>query len=92
MDFKTNIAYRKEMLIKLLNNVLSHENEIIDALYQDFKKPAFEAVLTETSYVVSELKDTIKNIKNGLNLRLFYLRYLIFHLGILSTKNHTEKY
>lgn len=51
------------MLIKLLNNVLSHENEIIDALYQDFKKPAFEAVLTETSYVVSELKDTIKNIK-----------------------------
>ncbi|NRT12433.1 aldehyde dehydrogenase [Flavobacterium sp. 14A] len=63
MDFKTNIAYRKEMLIKLLNNVLSHENEIIDALYQDFKKPAFEAVLTETSYVVSELKDTIKNIK-----------------------------
>ena len=63
MDFKTNIAYRKEMLIKLLNNVLLHENEIIDALYQDFKKPAFEAVLTETSYVVSELKDTIKNIK-----------------------------
>jgi aldehyde dehydrogenase (NAD+) len=26
------------------------------------QKPAFEAVLTETSYVISELKDTIKNL------------------------------
>jgi aldehyde dehydrogenase (NAD+) len=62
MNYKTNIAYRKETLIKLLNNVIFHENEIVQALYDDFKKPAFEAVLTETSYVISELKDTIKNI------------------------------
>jgi aldehyde dehydrogenase (NAD+) len=31
-------------------------------LYNDFKKPAFEAVLTETNYVISDLKETIKNI------------------------------
>lgn len=62
MNYKTNIDYRKETLIKLLNNVIIHENEIIQALYDDFKKPAFEAVLTETNYVISELKDTIKNI------------------------------
>ena len=62
MNYKTNIAARKETLIKLLNVIITHENEIIDALYQDFKKPAFEAVLTETNYVISELKDTIKNI------------------------------
>ena len=62
MDYKTNIAYRKEVLIKLLNVIITHENEIIEALYSDFRKPAFEAVLTETNYVISELKDTIKNL------------------------------
>jgi aldehyde dehydrogenase (NAD+) len=64
MEYKTNINYRKESLIKLLNAVIVHENEIIQALYEDFKKPAFEAVLTETSYVILELKDTIKHLKN----------------------------
>ena len=62
MNYKTNIGSRKETLIKLLNVIITHENEIIQALYDDFKKPAFEAVLTETNYVISELKDTIKNI------------------------------
>jgi aldehyde dehydrogenase (NAD+) len=63
MNYKTDIAYRKETLIKLLNVIITHENEIIDALYSDFRKPAFEAVLTETNYVISELKDTIKNLQ-----------------------------
>jgi aldehyde dehydrogenase (NAD+) len=62
MSYKTNIEYRKETLIKLLDTIIIHEDEIIKALYDDFKKPAFEAVLTETSYVISELKDTIKNL------------------------------
>ena len=64
MDYRTNINFRKEVLIKLLNAVIVHENEIIQALYDDFKKPAFEAVLTETSYVIIDLKATIKNLKN----------------------------
>lgn len=62
MDYKQNINFRKETLLKLLNNVITHENEIIQALYEDFKKPDFEAVLTETNYVISELKYTINNI------------------------------
>lgn len=62
MNYKTNIAHRKEALIKLLDVIITHENEIIEALYSDFRKPAFEAVLTETNYVISELKDTIKNL------------------------------
>lgn len=64
MEYRTNVNFRKEVLIKLLNAVIIHENEIIQALHDDFKKPAFEAVLTETSYVIIELKDTIKNLKN----------------------------
>ena len=62
MDHKTDINYRKESLKKLLQVITKHEDAIIKALYNDFKKPAFEAVLTETNYVLSDLKETIKNI------------------------------
>jgi aldehyde dehydrogenase (NAD+) len=64
MSYKLNVGSRKEALIKLLDVIIKHENEIIQALHEDFKKPPFESVLTETSYVISELKDTIKNIKS----------------------------
>ena len=63
MEYKTNVNYRKERLKKLLHCIENNEDEIVQALYNDFKKPAFEAVLTETNYVISELKDTIKNIE-----------------------------
>lgn len=62
MNYKTSLSFRKETLIQLLNAIVIHEDEIIEALYDDFKKPAFEAVLTETNYVITELKDTIKNL------------------------------
>jgi aldehyde dehydrogenase (NAD+) len=63
MEFKKNIQYRKDTLQKLLLSIQVNEEKIIQALYKDFKKPAFEAVLTETNYVISDLKNTIKNIK-----------------------------
>ncbi|RKS93744.1 aldehyde dehydrogenase (NAD+) [Flavobacterium limicola] len=62
MNYKTDIKSRKESLNKLLHNLIKYEDAIIKALYDDFKKPAFEAVLTETNYVISDLKETIKNI------------------------------
>ena len=62
MNYKTSLAFRKETLVKLLNAIVLLEDEIVQALYDDFKKPAFEAVLTETNYVITELKDTIKNL------------------------------
>ncbi|MDG2431690.1 aldehyde dehydrogenase [Flavobacterium sp.] len=64
MNYKTNISYRKETLVKLLHNLITHEDEIVAALHKDFKKPAFESVITETNYVITELKHTIKNIKS----------------------------
>lgn len=63
MDYKNDIGYRKETLKKLLYNIQKSEDLIVKALYDDFKKSEFEAVLTETSYIISELKDTIKNIR-----------------------------
>jgi len=62
MDYTNDIGYRKETLKKLLYNIQKSEDLIVKALYDDFKKPEFEAVLTETNYVISDLKDTIKNI------------------------------
>jgi aldehyde dehydrogenase (NAD+) len=64
MNFKTDVNYRKKSLKKLLENIIKYEEEIVEALYKDFKKPAFEAVLTETNYVISDLKATIKNINS----------------------------
>jgi len=64
MDFKTNTAFRKESLKKLLHVILTKEEAILQALYDDFKKPAFESVLTETNYVISDLKHTIKNLES----------------------------
>lgn len=63
MDYKSNIKFRKECLIRLLFSIEENEARIIEALYKDFKKPEFEAVLTETNYVISDLKHTIKNLK-----------------------------
>ena len=62
MNHKNDISYRKESLKKLLHNIIENEEAIIKALYDDFKKPAFEAVLTETNYVISDLKETIKRM------------------------------
>ena len=62
MNYKTDVQYRKELLKKLLHVITQYEKQIIQALFDDFKKPAFEAVLTETNYVISDLKETIKNI------------------------------
>ncbi len=63
MDYKSNIQFRKETLTRLLYSIEENEKRIIKALYKDFKKPEFEAVLTETNYVIGDLKQTIKNIK-----------------------------
>lgn len=60
--FRTDINYRKQCLTKLLHAIEENENEIAKALYKDFKKSEFEAYLTETFIVISELKNIIKNI------------------------------
>ena len=63
MNYKLDVSYRKKSLENLLENIIQYENEILEALHLDFKKPYFEGFLTETNYVVSDLKATIKNIE-----------------------------
>ena len=64
--FKTgktkNIDYRKQLLKQLQSELIKQENNITKALYDDFKKPEFESVISETAIVLQDLKRTIKNI------------------------------
>ncbi|WP_094157731.1 aldehyde dehydrogenase [Flavobacterium psychrophilum] len=62
MNNLPSISQRKDALKKLLKNIIIHEEEILEALYKDFKKPRFEGIVTETSYIISELKNTINKI------------------------------
>jgi len=63
MRGRTSVSERKETLKKLLYVLDKRESAIIAALRDDFGKPAFETVLTETFVVRSELKATIRNIR-----------------------------
>ena len=64
MDYKNNINFRKQSLIKLLHVINLYEKEITEALYKDFKKPAFETFVTETNIVLDDLRHTINNINS----------------------------
>ena len=63
--FKTGktkaVNFRRESLINLKKELIKRENDIIEALSRDFKKPAFENVLTETTVVLSDLDLMIKH-------------------------------
>ena len=58
-----SIAERKNYLKQFAIELELVENTICEAIYEDFKKPAFEAVLTETQYVKSVLKELISNLE-----------------------------
>ncbi|MDP2089033.1 MAG: aldehyde dehydrogenase [Flavobacteriaceae bacterium] len=57
-----DISFRKKALKRLLEEVQNNEEAIQNALYQDFKKPAFESYISEIGIVISELKLAIKKL------------------------------
>lgn len=59
-----NVAYRKKLLVKLKNEILLKEDAICDALYKDFRKSKFEALLTETQFILAELATAIKRVNH----------------------------
>jgi aldehyde dehydrogenase (NAD+) len=59
-----SISERKTVLKKLLKNIEIHEVEILESLHKDFKKPKFESIVSETSYVINDLKNTIRNLSS----------------------------
>ena len=59
-----NVEVRKKSLKLLLKNILQYEDEVITALFKDFGKPPFESLITETNYVISDLKHTLKKMES----------------------------
>lgn len=64
--FKTgltkDISYRRAALVRFRESIQRHEQDIINALISDFKKPPFETLATEVSVVLKELNLAIKDI------------------------------
>ena len=65
--FKKNItrelSYRIEQLTKLKSVLKENEDRIVDALQDDFKKPALETFGTEIGMLYSEIDHILKHIK-----------------------------
>jgi aldehyde dehydrogenase (NAD+) len=58
-----DVKYRIEILKKLRSLIISHENDIVDALWKDFHKPEFEVIATESRFVIKELNNAMRNLK-----------------------------
>jgi aldehyde dehydrogenase (NAD+) len=58
------VEFRKEQLIKLRSTLKSYEQELTDAVYQDFQKGSFNTFLTEFSGLYAELDNAIRNVKS----------------------------
>jgi aldehyde dehydrogenase (NAD+) len=54
------IQYRKNQLLSLRGAIKDNEKTILDALYDDLRKPPFEAYITEVGAVLEDLKEAIE--------------------------------
>ena len=57
-----NIEFRKRKLIELKNTLVIREIDILSAINKDLGKHYYESYLTEYFMIISEIKETIKNI------------------------------
>jgi aldehyde dehydrogenase (NAD+) len=70
LKLRTSTAEERiELIQKLHDWVLSHREEIRNALYSDYRKPFTETDISEIYPVVSEAKHTIKNLKHWMKAK-----------------------
>jgi aldehyde dehydrogenase (NAD+) len=60
-------AFRKEQLKKLQAAVKKYETQLHEALYADLKKSPEECWVTETGFLLSEISNTLKHLKNWMH-------------------------
>lgn len=63
---KTTAQDRIAKLKKLEQLVLKYQNQLVEAIYKDFGKPAAETVATEVLPTITEIRHTIKSLKGWL--------------------------
>jgi len=65
--FETGItksySFRRQQLIKLRDAVRKNEQALHEALYADLKKSPEECWVTETGFLISEINNTLKHLK-----------------------------
>lgn len=59
-----DLEFRMAQLRFLQQAIRRHEQALFDAMYADFRKPAFESFATEVGFVELELKLTLKKLKD----------------------------
>ncbi len=59
-----DVEFRIMMLKKLKNSIKSYEHNVLDALWEDFRKSNFEAYATEVGIVLDEIDLTIKKLRS----------------------------
>ena len=84
-----DIAFRKSCLKRLLNELQKREKDIAKALYDDFRKPEFESVMTETGIVINELKLAIRKLNSWAKSR--YIRPVLVNFPS-SSRIYREPY
>ncbi|MEQ9307954.1 MAG: aldehyde dehydrogenase [Balneolaceae bacterium] len=58
-----SLDYRIKQLEQLKSLLRDNEQELIDAVYSDFKKPAFETFGTEIGLVINEINYAVKHLE-----------------------------
>lgn len=58
-----SVAFRKQMLTRMLEYMVLHEADISAAIHTDLNKSEVETYLTETSFVISEIRLHLKKLK-----------------------------
>lgn len=59
---RISIAKRKQLLKNLRASIIQREDSILQGIYNDFKKPSFEALATELNLVITEINNILKHI------------------------------
>lgn len=58
------VSFRIEQLKKLKKVIRSHEDEIIDALRKDMKKPPFESYASEIGFLYLEIEHAVRHVRS----------------------------
>ena len=56
------VDFRRKQVQRLLDALLRHEQQLFDAMYKDFRKPAFESFATEVGFIEQELRLVLKHL------------------------------
>lgn len=70
--------WRKQQLQKFKTTILKYEKQVHDALYADLKKSPEESWVTETGFVLAEINNTLKHLKNWMQPELVPTNLLNF--------------